>query len=303
MTILILGSTDDEHAVHMYEYLRKHKQDVELFDSSWFPTQMQISFDPMSGNGWFRLPGGRVVPFDDVQSVYWRCYNSIGAPALPDAEQSFIASNDSRSLFESVLMRLPAKWVNGWDGFRLHQTKPAQLAMVAELGVPVPQTILSNDPQAIREFASRQQRCVFKPVQGGAHTRFVTSRHLTDENLRNLVYAPVTLQEEIPGTNIRVFVARQQVLACEVATDAIDFRDDISAVIRPHELPAAIAEQAILIAKRLHLLWTGMDYRLRPDGQYVFLEANPSPMFIGFEEASGLPLTQSLGHLLMDKEQ
>jgi len=63
----------------------------------------------------------------------------------------------------------------------------------------VPATVLSNDPEPIREFAAKHPRCIFKPVQGGAHTRVVTPQHLTDDNLCNLAFAPVTLQEEIAG--------------------------------------------------------------------------------------------------------
>ncbi len=51
-------------------------------------------------------------------------------------------------------------------------------------------------------------------------------------------------------------------------------------------------------ARALDLLWTGIDLRLTPEGDYVFLEANPSPMFLGFERQTGLPLTESLAHLL-----
>jgi D-alanine-D-alanine ligase-like ATP-grasp enzyme len=46
-------------------------------------------------------------------------------------------------------------------------------------------------------------------------------------------------------------------------------------------------------------LWTGIDLRLTPEGRYVFLEANPSPMFLGFEQRSGLPLTEILAELLL----
>ena len=52
------------------------------------------------------------------------------------------------------------------------------------------------------------------------------------------------------------------------------------------------------IARRLDLLWAGLDFRLTPGGRYVFLEANPSPMFLGFEARSGLPLTEALTELL-----
>jgi D-alanine-D-alanine ligase-like ATP-grasp enzyme len=135
-------------------------------------------------------------------------------------------------------------------------------------------------------------------VQGGAHTRRVTPQHLGDANLASLAAAPVTLQEEVPGTNIRVFVAGERVLACEVEAATLDFRDTDDPRIVIHTLPPAIETMARTIARTLHLVWTGIDFRLTPQGRYVFLEANPSPMFLGFEARCGLPLTESLTTLL-----
>ena len=299
MTILILGGADDAHAMYMHEHLKGRGADVELFDSRWFPTQMMIRFDPETGTGGVRLPGGRSVAFDAIESVYWRCYNLVGTPMLADEGQAMIAGNDARSLFESLLIHLKTRWVNGWNGFQLHQTKPAALALVAALGVPVPRTMLGNDPEAVREFAARVPKAIFKPVQGGAHTLRLLPEHLTDANLANLAYAPVTLQEEITGTNIRVFVAGERVLTCEVATIEVDFREDPEPKIVPHALPKYVEEQCRKIAQVLHLRWTGIDLRLSGEGRYVFLEANPSPMFMGFESRSGIPLTKALGDLLL----
>jgi glutathione synthase/RimK-type ligase-like ATP-grasp enzyme len=247
-----------------------------------------------------RLPGGRVLDGRQIRSVYWRCYNGVPSPPLPDAEQSFIGGNDARGLFESLLIRLPARWVNGWRGYQLHQTKPVQLAMVAALGVPVPATLLGNDPDAVRDFVRRHPRCIFKPVQGGAHARHVTEAHLTADNLRNLAHAPVTLQEEVPGTNVRAFVVGRRVLGCEIRSATLDYRDTSTAEITVHALPDAVAEQCLTAARALDLLWTGIDWRLTPEGRYVFLEANPSPMFRGFEGRSGLPLAESLAALLTE---
>ena len=298
MTILILGGTDDEHPVHMHRYLLTRNHDAEFLDSREFPAQLTIQFDPVGGQGEIVLASGRRLPLDSILSVYWRCYNGIGPIDLPDPEQAHIAHNDARSLFESLLIHLPCRWVNGWDGFQLHQTKGAALARVAKLGVAIPATLLANEPEAVRAFAAEHPQCIFKPVQGGAHTRRLTGEHLTDANLANLKYAPVTLQEEIPGTNIRVFVAGDEVLACEIATCEVDFRDDPAVHIQPCELPPDIAGQSRQIARALSLLWTGIDYRLTPEGKYYFLEANPSPMFLGFQEQAGLPLTEALAQLL-----
>jgi glutathione synthase/RimK-type ligase-like ATP-grasp enzyme len=298
MTVLILGGTDDEHAAHILHHLRQHSTDAELLDSRWFPAELQVAYDPATGAGWLRLPGGRRLALTAIRSVYWRVYHGVQGPQLPDAEQSLIATNDARSLFEALLTSLPARWVNGWRGFQLHQTKPAQLARMAALGVPVPATLLGNDPEAVRSFAEQHPRCIFKPVQGGAHTRRVEPRHLTGDNLRHLAYAPVTLQEEVPGTDIRVFVAGKRVYACEVRTAAVDFRDDPDPAIAACELPDDVRAWCLRAAEALELVWTGIDVRRTPDGRHVFLEANPSPMFLGFEAQSGLPLTAALADLL-----
>ncbi len=146
MTVLILGGDDDAHAVHMLGRLRAHGADAVLLDSRWFPGSLTVSFDPGGGRGLIWFPGGRKINFDAVRSVYWRAYHGVWTLELPDPKQGYIARNDARGLFEAVLLRLPARWVNGWQAYQLHQTKPAQLAIVAQLGVPVPASLITNDP-------------------------------------------------------------------------------------------------------------------------------------------------------------
>jgi len=302
MRVLVLGGDDDEHAVHVLTALRDRGVRAEMVDSRMFPQQLRITWDPVTDTGHLVLPGAGRIDFHDIHSVYWRCYNGFTEALLDDPEQAELAANDARSLFESVLVSLPCRWVNGWEAYQLHQTKPAALARVAamDLGgvLRCPATCLGNDPEAVRDFVASRERCIFKPVQGGAHTRMVRPAHLTDENLRSLAASPVTIQEYAPGADIRVFVAEKRVLACEILTDATDFRDDPHAEITPVMLPDAVADGCLAIARELHLLWTGIDLRRTDDGTYVFLEANPSPMFIGFEDRAGLALTDALLEVL-----
>ena len=298
MHILVLGGDDDEHAVHVLGALGARGVRADFLDSRQFPGEIRIAWDPIGGDGQIALPGAAPVEFGEIRSVYWRCYNGQAETPLADDEQAALAVNDARSLFESLLVHLPARWVNGWDAYQLHQTKPAALARVAGMALPpavgCPATCLGNDPGAVRAFVARHERCIFKPVQGGAHTRQVTPAHLTDENLRSLADAPVTLQEHVEGTDVRVFVAGPRVLACEIHTDATDFRDDPGAEITAVDLPVDVADACVAIARELHLLWSGIDLRRTGEGRYVFLEANPSPMFMGFEARSHLPLTDAL---------
>jgi hypothetical protein len=299
MTVLILGDPQEEHVRHVGQELDRRGVDARCLDARDFPSRLRISFDPKRRWGRITLPDGGSLDLEDVSAVFWRAYNFVTPPPLPNVEQAHIAHNDARSLFESLLIWLPARWVNGFAAWQLHQTKPVQLARVAALGLAVPETLLTNDPADVAEFARRVGRVVFKPVQGGAHTERLTDAHLREEALQRLAFAPVTLQAEVPGTNIRAFVAGDRVFACEVRTDAVDFRDDPRPGLHVHHLPAEQEALCRRIARALELVWTGIDFRRTPNEEYYFLEANPSPMFLGFEQATGLPLTEALVDLLV----
>ncbi len=298
MAVLILSDAQDEHAQHMLAYLQTQGEVVEFLESGEFPQNVQISWSPDAGEGTLGFADGHRVLLSSIHAVYWRAYGEVSFPPLPDPEQALIAANDSRSLFESLFHVLDARWVNGWDGFHLHQVKPAALARVARLGVPVPATVVTNDGAAVLEFARHHKRCIFKPVQGGAFTERLQEHHLSDPHLANLVYAPVTIQEEIEGTDIRVFVAGDRIYACEIHASTLDFRDDPAAPMNPLQLSDDLIAMCRKIAAAVHLVWTGIDLRRTPSGRYVFFEANPSPMFIGFAERTGLPLTEALASLL-----
>lgn len=308
--ILILGRPEDDHARFVRQKLRTRGVRAEFLSSLDFPSRIGLRFDPESGAGRLTLPsddGLASVAFDEVRAVYWRSYDGVGAgmadgvggtEPLVDPMQRHIARHDSRSLFETLFFALPCRWVNGVEGFRLHQTKPVALARAAALGLSIPRSCIANDAEAVRVFCEEVPHAIFKPVQGGAATARVEARHLTEESLARLSLSPVTLQEEIQGTDVRVFVAGDRVLACEMQTDALDFRDDLYARIVPIELPDEIRTQALAVAKALHLVWTGIDFRRTPKGRWIFFEANPSPMFLGFEQRTGLPLTEALLDLL-----
>ncbi|MER3476825.1 MAG: hypothetical protein C4287_10165 [Leptolyngbya sp. ERB_1_2] len=69
----------------------------------------------------------------------------------------------------------------------------------------------------------------------------------------------------------------------------------------PLELPETIQQQCLAIAKAFFLEWTAIDWRRKPNGEYVFLEANPSPMFLHFEQQTGFGITAQLVKRLMNR--
>jgi glutathione synthase/RimK-type ligase-like ATP-grasp enzyme len=300
MNILILGNSRDAHALAVEKALAEAGVIADYFDTSLFPTQLRISWKPVNQTGYLVLPQGRNLKITDIHSVYWRNFAGVGVPVLQDVYQQQIAIDDSTSALRSLLQTIPARWVNSWEAYQFHKEKPLQLSKVKQIGVTIPQTLISNDAQEISSFVRSLDKAIFKPVYGGAHAKLVTADHLEPRRLSLAAsIAPVTIQEYIPGTNIRSYVIGQSVYAAEIRTQQLDFREDAQAQLIPVDLPAAVEQQCLEIARALKLEWTAIDWRCRPSGEYVFLEANPSPMFLHFERQTGFPITRKLVELLM----
>ncbi|HAJ63556.1 MAG TPA: hypothetical protein DCP31_33565 [Cyanobacteria bacterium UBA8543] len=301
MNILILGNSEDAHAAHLYQALIQAGTIVDYLDTRLFPTQLKMSWQPDTQVGYLTLPGGHRLNFQDIKSVFWRSLSEVYIPSLKDANQQRIAFNDSISTLRSLIQACPARWINSWQAYQFHKEKPLQLSTVKQLGVRIPATLISNDPEQVIEYAQSQNKVIFKPVYGGTHTQFVTESHLDPKRLNlALSLSPVTIQEYIPGTNIRSYVIGGSVYSAEIRSNSLDFREDSEAELIPLELPDSTKQQCIAIAKALMLEWTAIDWRLKPTGEYVFLEANPSPMFVYFEQQTGFPITQRLIELLMN---
>ncbi|MBF2074660.1 MAG: hypothetical protein IGS50_12980 [Synechococcales cyanobacterium C42_A2020_086] len=299
MHVLILGNAADAHAAHIHQVLEQRGVSVAYWDTQQFPSRLCLSWQPGTRRGSLRLPNAQPLPLTEIHSVFWRSFSGVWVPQLNDPRQQVIATQDAMSALRSLMQACPGRWVNSWQAYQFHQEKPLQLGTAQQLGVAIPATLISNDPIQVSEFAQRYKRAIFKPVYGGAHTQWLTADHLNPERLRlALSLSPVTLQEYIPGTNIRTYVIGNTVYAAEIRSDALDFREDEAAQLLPLDLPDAVWQQCLAIAQAFFLTWTAIDWRRTPTGDYVFLEANPSPMFLHFEQQTGFPITDQLVALL-----
>jgi hypothetical protein len=300
MNVLILGNPTELHAAHVHTALTQAGAQAHYWDTVQFPTQIQLAWCPDQPTGHIRFPDGAVMPLQDIHAVYWRQFSGVQVLPLPDPEQAQMALNDSLGLLRSLLNLDSIHWVNSWFAYQFHQEKPRQLRVVNQLGIPIPPTLVSNDPVAVRQFAQSQARVIFKPVYGGAHTQVLEEHHLDAQRLAlSLRLCPVTLQAYVPGTNIRSYVIGDAVFSAEIRSQDIDFRQDSQATVLPLTTSETLRQQCLAIAHALGLQWTAIDWRRTPDSEDIFLEANPSPMFIYFEQQTGFPITQRLVQLLL----
>jgi hypothetical protein len=70
----------------------------------------------------------------------------------------------------------------------------------------------------------------------------------------------------------------RDVSAVEITSDAVDYRTDIDKMVLT-QLPSRITENCRAVTEALELPLAGIDLIRAPDGEWYFLEANPSPAF------------------------
>ncbi len=183
--------------------------------------------------------------------------------------------------------------------------KPYQLQVLRRAGCPVPETLITNDPVAARDFLGHFANVVAKPVAGGSLT--LSASALAPADLERLRRAPAILQERIQGRDLRVVVVDDRVVssvAVNVPPGTLDFRADETyqsgcASYDEAPLPAAVEQLCVRAARTLGLRFTGIDIKLTEDGEYVFLECNSSPIYLDVELKTGHPITEALGWALL----
>ncbi|MCV2884558.1 hypothetical protein OE749_07615 [Aestuariibacter sp. AA17] len=292
-TAIILGSKEDFHAQHMLKACKRRNVNAFRLDTSDYPSNTTISYFPEQQDGTIESEQ-MSLKFSEIDSVFWSSISpSTSHSSNPLQDQ--IATNDSTSMIYTLMLTSTIKWCNSWHDFHFHKAKPKQLALAAKTGATIPNTYTGNNPIQLAEFAQSQEKSIYKPVYGGAYCALVTPQLLDKTHLSSVLkVSPVTIQSFVPGANIRTFVINDRTFSGRIDSDSVDFREDEQHIVKRHTLPDEVQSLAIKIRDAFKMQWTAIDWRLTPDGKYYFLEANPSPMFIHFEQQTGFPITEEL---------
>lgn len=296
--VVLVGAPDDEHIQAVAEALHRRQIDTMTFDSLGFPMQARVTFgialDDIALDGrpvprpravylraLYLSPIGFGVDFTDAMNQNWR--------------RTMIVLREKAEMLMSLMQRWEALDVPIYNGPIAAEAtrKPAQMARLGAAGLPVPQTLWSNDPDAVLRFA-RDRKLIYKPIRGGASTRSLEPDDLAPERLERLSSSAVCFQELLPGENRRVYVLDGRVIAAyRIDATELDYRGYETAVTAI-EIDSAQTAICVRAAEVLGLRFTGMDLKGAADGSFRILELNPSPMFQGFDASTG---TDVLGAL------
>ncbi len=137
-------------------------------------------------------------------------------------------------------------------------------------------------------------------------SELLTAEHF--QQINNIAICPVTFQEYIQkDIELRITIVGDAIFAAEIHSQElestkIDFRhlaDGSVPTHKVHQLPDEIAAKLMTLMSELGLVFGCIDMILTPEGEYVFLEVNPSGQWGWIEHFTGMPITEALVDLLI----
>lgn len=248
---------------------------------------------------------GERIALRHVRAVYHRMMDDGRLPEIKPLAADAPPRRHARALHDALYRWIevaPGRIVNRSDPQGSNMSKPYQGQLVRRHGFAIPETLISNDPDAVRAFHASHGPLIYKSISGVRS--IVAELDIADrDRLERIRWCPVQFQQRVEGTDIRVHVVGEDVHATEIASDGVDYRyavrDGGSTELRAIDLPAEIAERCVAMTAALGLSLSGIDLRRTPEGRYYCFEVNPSPAFSYYELHTGQPIAASIASLLI----
>lgn len=256
---------------------------------------------------------GRSIDLSACRAGWWRRPQPYTVqPGISPDVVSFTYS-ECHEAVAGLWAALNLNWVNRPDLDEIAHHKPYQLAVATQVGLPVPRTVITNNPDVARRFIAElgPEHTVYKTFLASEQCWRETRRVRHDELdlLDSVRLAPVIFQEYVPAiADVRVTVVGERMFPAAITPAPggyeLDYRMDMDgASFEPAELPLSTQQGIRALMERLGLVFGAIDLRRTLDGRYVFLEVNPAGEWRFVEERTNQPLTDAVAELLTQLDQ
>ena len=309
--ILLLSHTQETFCTEQVaRALRDRGAEPLRLNTDCFPGGLRLSTELGSADsqsGVLYLDGSPL----SVRAVWlWRLWAARTDPRL-DPRHAEAARTESMTALRGLLDLLgKVPWIDAIDANAMAGNKTRQLRLAKAAGLVIPDTLITNDPVEARRFFHKHQGRVVAKLQtslsysmrgeGGLPTRLLRREDL--DALDGLRHSPMIFQRYIEKAwELRIAWAdgRAFVGALDGKKCGTDWRYESTAAWEHHALPEGVRARLAQLMSELGLRQGAVDLIVTPEGEYVFLEVNPSGEWGMLEAELGLPISGALADALL----
>ncbi|MGO4527282.1 RimK family alpha-L-glutamate ligase [Microvirga sp. 2MCAF35] len=312
--VIVLAQYTDLHADAVIDWcrqlgmepLRICPEDIISRDADFLLTVMPHECS------WRIETGSIQISSNEDFTVFCRDWEVPTVQSTEDLERS-VALEEGRAALFGWLASIPADRCLDHPFIQQRfDSKIVQVGLAKQVGLSVPQTVVTNDPSQAQQFLTRHRSVIklmsnvsFVGLEGQGE--FVYTSAVNDEHLNELGEirnCPVLLQQAIEKVgDVRVTVVGEQVFpALITAPDpmykALDFRAMPSERVERFDLDPITREAVIKLNRAMGLRFSAMDFGLLSNGELIFFEANVAGNWLWIEKETGLEITSEIAREL-----
>ncbi|MFE1963298.1 ATP-grasp ribosomal peptide maturase [Streptomyces sp. NPDC059479] len=310
--ILVIAARDDWPTDRVVKILTERGARVFRMDTADFPQSLEMAVRIDQAATWRGelSTRSRTVDPADVAAVYYRAPGAFVFPEGMNGPERRFAGAQARAGLGGILTAMDrCRWVSHPAAMARAEYKPVQLAVAREVGLRIAPTLITNRPDAVREFAAEVGGpIVSKPIASpvfieGDQLKTVYSRRLSKEDLADLTGIDTTAHLfqawADKAYEVRLTVAGDQMFAAEVhaGSEAAyeDWRTDYASLTyKATDTPPDVAAGVRRLLDRLQLRFAALDFVVSPTGEWTFLEANPCGQWDWIAHATGQPIAEAI---------
>lgn len=248
-----------------------------------------------------------------IRSVWYRHPSHFVLPEGMAGPERRHAAAEARCGLAGVLSSLDALWVN-YPARESDALKPRQLHVARQCGLKVPDSLITNRPEVVRDFAAGSGGALASKTLAAAllveagRLQMAYTRRVEPAELHDLAGVDTTLhffQPFVPRKmwEARVTVVGERVFAAAIhaGSDAarVDWRADYDnldyAVVEP---PEPVSAGMLAFLRAFGLSFGVFDFTVTPDQEWIMFECNPFGAYGWLEESLDLPISSALADLL-----
>lgn len=334
-TILYIGVLDwdlnktDPHAEDIEKYVKSLNSEARFVH--FYPVTegyfIEINADNNSEEGpeCVIVADGERIPAESINSVWYRW--GVGCRKISEDEDlhTCIAKDFAWREWWSVVRSLEsylshARWMNPLSSTGIVDCKPYQLFLAQEVGLTVPKTTITNNPEAVSKMFDKADngRVVFKtltrlfiPPDKQVLTREI-QRDFTTLSRISITKCPAIYQELVERrSDLRITVVGDKVFPVRIDSQALDEERDRldwrrcqekEHLYTKVELPESFTDKLLQFHKRAGLVFAAYDFLERGD-EFIFLESNTDlSAWLWLEEFVGINVSENMARYLLGME-
>lgn len=290
-------------------------------DTDRFPAEAALSIGFGRSGSEILLDVDGPIDLASARAIWARRLWPGRVPADLDPRYAVHCQRAARTAFLDTLGLLKsARWVNPLAAGQAAESKLLQLKTAGEVGLPLPPTLIGNDPDQVRAF--------HRGLEGGMITKlleplsqtmdgsgaFLYTSDVSDDDMARIDavrHAPQIFQAKIEKrAELRVIIVGDKTFVgaieaagserggtdwrCLTTDDGVDWREA--------ELPGPVEQAARRLMNRLGLVYGALDFIVDRDGRHAFLEINQAGEWGWLQRDLGMPIAEAIAAALLNEE-